>query len=219
MEFPYEDFFLSFPAITYAALFFIVFAESGLFLGAFLPADSLLFALSFLSAEGFFNLWAIILVALVGAMAGDVTAFIFGDAFGSRLFLKEHSLLFDRKYLDRAHLFFEQHGPATLVFGRFLPGVRIVAPLLAGFGTMRYRTFLFYDGLGVLLWVSGTVFLGHILGDTFPSVSYVLPLITIIALALFSLMGVIRFFKNRLARLHFQGAVEKLFRIRPFSRP
>jgi membrane-associated protein len=156
----------------------IVFAESGLLFGFFLPGDSLLFFTGFLTSaaaqtEAPFDEFAahmpalpIVLVCLsLAAIIGDQVGYMFGRKVGPALFTRPNSRLFKQENVGKAHAFFEKHGPKSIVLARFVPIVRTFTPIVAGIGVMRYRTFVTYNVLGGLLWAVGITTLGHFLGE------------------------------------------------------
>lgn len=147
----------------------IVFAESGLLVGFFLPGDSLLFIAGFLASEaGGRVLPPLPLVAgvtVIAAITGDQFGYWFGRRFGPGLFDRPQSRLFNPQHVVRAHNFFERYGAKTIVLARFVPIVRTFAPIVAGVGTMKYRTFVFYNIFGGLLWGIGITTLGYYLGE------------------------------------------------------
>ena len=147
----------------------IVFAESGLFIGFFLPGDSLLFIAGFLTAKaGGSHLPSLPIVALVvvlAAIAGDQVGYLFGRKVGPSLFDRPESRFFKPAHVERAHAFLEHHGSKTIVMARFVPVVRTFAPIVAGVGKMKYRTFLTFNVIGGLLWGVGVTTLGHFLGN------------------------------------------------------
>ena len=181
----------------YLGLFFIVFAESGLFIGFFLPGDSLLFTAGFLASQGYLNIWILAPLMFVGAVLGDNLGYAFGAKVGPSLFNKEDSLLFHKDHLIKANNFYAKHGPKTIVMARFLPIVRTFAPILAGVGKMEYKTFFFYNILGGALWSLGITWLGYILGSIVPDIDkYLLPIIAGIIFVSF-LPTVYHVIKNR----------------------
>ena len=147
----------------------IVFAESGLLIGFFLPGDSLLFIAGFLSSNSGGNvLPALPLVAgvtVIAAIAGDQVGYLFGKRVGPALFSRPKSRLFNPQHVVRAHEYFEKYGAKTIVIARFVPIVRTFAPIVAGIGTMKYRTFVIYNIAGGLLWGVGVTSLGYFLGE------------------------------------------------------
>jgi membrane-associated protein len=146
----------------------IVFAESGLLIGFFLPGDSLLFTTGLLVADGTYlhqPLWLICLLVSVAAVLGDQTGYLFGRRFGPALFRRPDSRLFKQENLTRARNFFDRYGARSIVLARFVPIVRTFTPIVAGASHMRYRTFLSYNVLGGSLWACGVTILGYFLGQ------------------------------------------------------
>jgi membrane-associated protein len=152
-----------------ALLGLIVFAESGLLVGFFLPGDSLLFIAGFLASDAGGNVLPplpfVLLVAFVTAVVGDQVGYIFGKKVGPALFDKPDSRIFKQKYVEKAHTFFERYGAKTIVLARFVPIVRTFAPIVAGVGEMRYRTFVTFNVVGGFLWAVGVTTLGYFLGE------------------------------------------------------
>ena len=158
----------------------IIFAESGLLIGFFLPGDSLLFTAGFLAtpAVGFFNIWHLIIGAWIGAVLGDNVGYEFGKRIGRKLFTRPNSLLFKQENLIKAEEFFEKHGGKSLVLARFMPVIRTFVPIVAGVGHMNHAKFTFFNFLGGTLWVFGVGFLGYFLGSLIPDIDkYLLPII------------------------------------------
>jgi membrane-associated protein len=150
-------------------LFLIIFAESGLFFGFFLPGDSLLFTAGLLSSQGELAPLPVLLAGcFLAAVAGDQIGYLFGRKVGPALFRRPDSRIFKQEYIERAQGFFDRHGSKTIVLSRFVPVVRTFAPIVAGVGKMRYRTFITYNLLGGFLWAVGVTSLGYILGDRVP---------------------------------------------------
>ncbi|WP_327748529.1 DedA family protein [Streptomyces europaeiscabiei] len=147
-------------------LLLIVFAESGLLIGFFLPGDSLLFTAGMLIATDVldFPLWAAIVLICVSAIVGDQVGYMFGKKVGPALFKRPDSRLFKQENVTKAHEFFEKHGPKSLVLARFVPIVRTFTPIIAGVSGMRYRTFLIFNIVGGILWGAGVTLLGSWLG-------------------------------------------------------
>ena len=148
----------------------IVFAESGLLIGFFLPGDSLLFTAGLLSARGTLpNIVWVAVTCFVAAVVGDQVGYQLGKRAGPALFDRPKSRFFNPKNVIRAQNYFDEHGPKTIVLARFVPIVRTFAPMVAGIGRMRYRTFLAYNVVGGLLWGVGVTVAGWALGKRFPS--------------------------------------------------
>jgi membrane-associated protein len=156
--------------VGYIGLFAIVFAESGLFFGFFLPGDSLLLTAGLLASQGKLDL-AILLIALpIAAILGDSVGYWFGKTTGPRIFRRENSLLFRRNNLLAAKTFYERHGGKTIVLARFMPFIRTFAPIVAGAVEMSYTRFLFFNVVGGLLWGIGVTAAGYYLGQSIPNI-------------------------------------------------
>ncbi|MEY2402229.1 MAG: rane-associated protein [Ilumatobacteraceae bacterium] len=147
----------------------IVFAESGLLIGFFLPGDSLLFVAGFLSSNAGRNIMPPLPITagviFIAAVAGDQVGYMFGNKVGPALFDRPRSRLFNPTNVARAHAFFERRGAAAIVLARFVPVVRTFTPIVAGVAQMRYRTFVTYNVLGGFLWAAGVTTLGYFLGE------------------------------------------------------
>ncbi|MGA5203549.1 DedA family protein [Streptomyces variegatus] len=144
----------------------IVFAESGLF--AFLPGDSLLFTAGLFVAEGTYitqPLWLVCTLIVLAAVIGDQVGYMIGKFLGPKLFNRPNSKLFKQENLDKAHEFMEKYGPKAIVLARFVPIVRTFAPIVAGAGRMKYRTFLTYNVIGGIAWGTGVTLAGYWLGQ------------------------------------------------------
>ena len=164
--------------VGYLGLFAMVFAESGFFLGVFLPGDSLLFTAGILASSSYFSIWLIIPIALVAAILGDSFGYYFGNKTRKHLFTREDSLVFSIKNLDKAKVFYLHHGHKALILARFLPIVRTFVPVLAGASDMDYNKFLIYNVTGGFLWVFSITLLGFFLGNVIPNIDhYLLPII------------------------------------------
>jgi membrane protein DedA with SNARE-associated domain/8-oxo-dGTP pyrophosphatase MutT (NUDIX family) len=168
-----------------AAICAIVFAESGLLIGFFLPGDSLLFSAGLVLALNDRSDLLVVMLPLVfiAAALGDQVGYMFGAKVGPSLFTRPDSRLFKQENVTRSHEFFERHGARALVLARFVPIVRTFTPILAGVSTMRYRTFLAFNLVGALLWSSMATLIGYGLGDRFPKLeSYLTPILLVIVL-------------------------------------
>ena len=152
-----------------AVLALIVFAESGLLIGFFLPGDSLLFIAGFLSSDAGGNvlpaLPLVIAVVVVSAIAGDQVGYLFGKRVGPAIFNRPDSRFFKQANVQKAHAFYEKNGPKTIVLARFVPIVRTFAPIVAGVADMDYKTFVRYNLVGGILWGAGVTALGYFLGE------------------------------------------------------
>ncbi|MBI4142409.1 VTT domain-containing protein [Candidatus Uhrbacteria bacterium] len=181
----------------YIGIAAVIFAETGLLVGFFLPGDSLLFTAGFLASQGVFHVVVLVVIATIAAIVGDSVGYSIGRRMGPRIFSREDSFFFHRDHLVRAHRFYERHGAKTIVLARFMPIVRTFAPVLAGVGTMRYGTFLAYNIIGGVLWGVGLPLAGYWLGRAIPNVDrYLLPII--LGIILLSIApGIIHVLRNR----------------------
>lgn len=167
----------------------IVFAESGLLIGFFLPGDSLLFTAGFLTHQGILNIniHLLVFILFLAAVAGDSVGYTFGNRVGRKIFRKPDSLLFKKENITHAEKFYEKHGPKTIIIARFIPVVRTFAPIVAGIGKMQYKTFIIFNLIGALLWAVGVTYLGYYAGAWFTSIGLdidqvLLPVVAIIIL-------------------------------------
>jgi membrane-associated protein len=188
------------PTIGYFIIFAIIFAESGLLIGFFLPGDSLLFSAGFLASPAsrellhklnvpsdnpFFSLPVLAIGCFLAAVIGDSVGYLFGKRVGQRLFQREDSLLFSKKNVYKAQEFYEKHGGKAIVLARFVPVVRTFAPIVAGVGDMKYSRFLSFNVIGGFLWAVGVTIAGYFLADVIGPEkidTYLLPIIILIIL-------------------------------------
>lgn len=167
--------------IGYIGIFAIIFAETGLLIGFFLPGDSLLFTAGFLASQNILDIWILFPVCVVAAIAGDATGYEIGKHYGRGLFRKPESRLFKPRNLVLAEQFFEKHGGRAIILARFIPFARTFVPVIAGISRMTYRHFASYNVVGALLWGAGLTLVGFFLGHAIPSVdTYLLPAIVVI---------------------------------------
>lgn len=144
----------------------IIFAESGLLVGFFLPGDSLLFTVGFLIHQGIiqFDIHLAVIILFIAAALGDSVGYAFGRRVGRRLFRRKDSVLFHHENLERAEAFYEKHGGKAIIIARFMPVIRTFAPIVAGIGHMNYKRFLMFNLIGALLWAVGITYLGYFAG-------------------------------------------------------
>ena len=181
MEFFGIDLIVFIQTIGYVGLFAIIFAESGLLVGFFFPGDSLLFTAGFLASQGAFNIVVLAVGCFVAAVIGDSVGYAFGRRVGYKIFAREDSRFFKKRYLQDAEKFYEIHGKKTIILARFVPIVRTFAPILAGVGKMHYPTFLAYNLIGGCIWAVGMTVGGFFLGRLIPNVDrYLLPIVLVI---------------------------------------
>lgn len=168
-------------AVGYMGVTFAVFAESGLFFGFFLPGDSMLFTAGLLASQGFFNIYILASLTGIAAIVGDSVGYWFGTFVGPAIFAKEDSRFFKKSDIEKAHAFYDTHGPKAIVLGRFIPIVRTFVPILAGVAKMEYMTFLRYNIIGALIWGVGVTVAGYVLGSVIPDAErYILPIAILI---------------------------------------
>jgi membrane-associated protein len=167
--------------VGYVGIFLIIFAETGLLIGFFLPGDSLLFTAGFLASQDILNIWILVPICVIAAIVGDSVGYSLGKRYGRNYFNKPESRLFKPKNLLLAEQFFEKHGGRAIILARFIPFARTFVPVIAGISHMTYRYFVFYNVAGALLWGAGLTLVGFFLGHAIPSVDhYLLPAIALI---------------------------------------
>lgn len=162
-----NEFILQYHQWVYLFLFLIIFVETGLVIMPFLPGDSLLFVVGMVAAQGTLNIWTGVLLLILAAVLGDACNYFIGKYVGHhilnwRFFGRQ---LVKAEHLEKTHQFYEKHGPKTIIIARFIPLVRTFAPFVAGVGKMRYRSFLLYNIIGGILWVTGLSLAGYYLGQ------------------------------------------------------
>ncbi len=165
----------------YLGIFGVVFAESGLFFGFFLPGDSLVFTAGFLASQNYLNIYILLVGLLISAVVGDNVGYWFGAKVGPMIFKKEDSRFFKKHYVEEAHKFFEKYGGKSLILARFVPVVRTFIPIVAGVAKMEYKKFFLFNVVGGLLWAVGLCLAGFYLGRVIPDAdTYIIPIILLI---------------------------------------
>lgn len=194
----------------------IVFAESGLLIGFFLPGDTLLFTAGFLASQDVLGISVHALAALlfIAAITGDSVGYMFGRRAGPRIFRKQDSLLFNQEHIQRAEAFYKRFGPVTIVLARFVPYARTFVPIFAGVGNMHYQTFLIYNLLGGLLWAAGLTYLGYFAGGFFETQGididhFILPAIGL-AMLITILSPLLHIIRNKQSRDKFREKMRSL---------
>jgi membrane-associated protein len=178
----------------------IVFAETGVMAGFFLPGDSLLVTAGLFAATGDLNLWLLLSELMIAAILGDSLSYAIGRRLGPRLFTREDSLLFRRSHLLRTHAFYEKYGAKTIVIARFIPIVRTFAPVVAGVGEMSYSKFVTYNVVGGVAWVFLMVMIGFTLGRSVPHIDQHVHKIILIVIFLSFLPPAIEMWRGRRKR-------------------
>lgn len=157
-------------SVGLVGLTIIIFAETGLLIGFFLPGDSLLFSAGLFAAGGHLDIWSLAWILTVAAILGDATGYWIGRKLGSTLYDRPDSMLFKRKHLDQTREFYEKHGGKTIILARYIPIVRTFAPTVAGVAGMSYRNFAVFNVVGAFLWIWSLLFAGYLLGRTVPGI-------------------------------------------------
>ena len=181
----------------YVGLTAIIFTETGLLFGFFLPGDSLLVTAGLFASQGKLDVYQLGALLTVAAIVGDSVGYAIGKATGPRIFSKPDSLLFNRKHLIRAQDFYAKHGGKTIIIARFMPIVRTFAPVVAGVGQMDYRRFITYNVVGGFLWVWSMLFTGYFLGRYIPGVDKHIEKIILLVIFLSILPGIISWLRER----------------------
>jgi membrane-associated protein len=179
------------------ALMIIVFVETGLLVGFFLPGDSLLVTAGIFAAHGHLDLLTLNTTLSLAAIAGDSVGYGIGLRTGPKIFSRENSLFFNRKHLISAKEFYDRHGGFTIFIARFMPIVRTFAPVVAGVGAMQYRKFIAYNVFGGMFWVLTTTLAGYFLGKSIPNIQERIHVVIVIVIALSLLPGAIKFVLER----------------------
>lgn len=184
----------------YVGLTAIIFAETGLLIGFFLPGDSLLVTAGLLAATtGVFNVWLLGLLLTAASIIGNTIGYAIGKAAGARLFTREDSLLFNKKHLYRAHGFYEKHGGKTIIIARFMPIVRTFVPVVAGMAQMGYRRYTIFNVVGGVAWIWSMLLLGYFLGRYIPGIDRHVEKVIILVIILSLLPGIIGWLRARRA--------------------
>ena len=164
--------------VGYIGVFGMIFAETGLLVGFFFPGDTLLFASGLLASKGIFNIYILLGGSTLMAILGDTAGYFIGKKIGPKIFVREDSLFFKQKYVERAQHFFSKHGRKTIFLSRYIPIVRTFAPVVAGVGEMPYKTFIAYNIAGGIVWCFSIGLAGYFLGTRVPDIDkYILPIV------------------------------------------
>lgn len=189
---------LQYGTLTYAILFGVIFAETGLVFTPFLPGDSLLFAAGTFAAAGSFNVHLLFILLSIAAVLGDTANYWIGNFFGPKVFEKNIRFL-KKEYLEKTHKFYEKHGGITIIIARFIPIIRTFAPFVAGVGAMTYSKFILFNIAGAVLWCALFVYGGYFFGNlTFVKNNFSMVIIAIIFISV--LPGLIEFARHKLAK-------------------
>ncbi|MEW6734843.1 MAG: VTT domain-containing protein [Acidobacteriota bacterium] len=181
----------------YVALVAIVFSETGLMVGFFLPGDSLLVTAGLFAAKGDLNIWWLNILLVIAAIVGDATGYYIGKRAGQALYSRPNSRFFKREHLLRAKAFYEKHGGKTIILARFVPIIRTFAPTVAGAAEMPYRRFASYNIIGGIGWVTSMTLLGYFLGRVIPNIDKHIHIVIVVVVFLSILPAVIEYLKER----------------------
>jgi membrane-associated protein len=178
----------------------IIFSETGLLVGVFLPGDSLLVTAGLVSATGYLQISQLVPLLPLAAICGNSLGYFIGRSTGPRIFNRENSLFFNKKHAMRAHEFYEKHGRKTIVLAQFMPVIRTFAPVIAGVGGMRFRDFMRYNVLGALLWVWSMLGIGYFLGNYIPGIDQHIEIVVLVVVFISLLPGLIGGYRSRRRR-------------------
>jgi membrane-associated protein len=184
----------------YAVLVAIVFTETGLLVGFFLPGDSLLITAGLVAATGHLNIWWLNALLIVAAVIGDSVGYAIGWRAGPRLFTRPKSRLFNPKHVERTRAFYARHGAKTIVIARFVPIIRTFAPVVAGVGQMEYRRFVAYNVVGGVAWVTSMTWAGYALGQAVPNIGDHIHVVVAIVIVLSLIPIFVEFVRERRRR-------------------
>jgi membrane-associated protein len=184
----------------YVILVAIVFTETGLLIGFFLPGDSLLITAGLVAATGVLNIWWLTVLLSVAAIVGDSVGYAIGRRLGPRLFTRPKSLLFNPAHIERTRVFYARHGAKTIVIARFVPIIRTFAPVVAGVGEMQYRRFIFYNVAGGIGWVVSMTWAGYLLGQAIPNINDHIHIVVAIVIVLSVIPIIVELVRERRRR-------------------
>ena len=183
-------------ATGYIGIFSVVFAESGLFFGFFLPGDSLLFTAGFLASQKILSLPILLFGIFIFAVLGDSVGYFMGQKYGLRLFKRPKSFFFNPENIEITKSFFEKHGKKSIILARFIPVVRTFTPIFAGVGSMPYKIFFLYNVVGAFFWTFSLVLMGYFFGKIVPNAEKYLEPIILLIIFISIAPGIVTFFKH-----------------------
>ncbi len=178
----------------------IIFSETGLLVGVFLPGDSLLVTAGLIAAKGYLNVYVLAPTLTIAAICGNSVGYFIGRTTGPRIFNRENSLFFNKKHAIRAHEFYEKYGRKTIVLAQFMPVIRTFAPVIAGVGGMRFRLFIAFNIIGAFFWIWSMLGIGYFLGNSIPGIDQHIEIVVVIVVFISILPGLISAYRTRRAR-------------------
>jgi len=187
----------------------IIFSETGLLVGVFLPGDSLLVTAGLLAARGYLNVYALVPLLTLAAICGNSVGYFIGRTSGPRIFNRENSLFFNKKHAMRAHEFYEKYGRKTIVLAQFMPIIRTFAPVVAGVGGMKFRTFITFNIIGAFFWIWSMVGIGYFLGSYIPGIDQHIEIVVVVVVFISILPGIISWYRGKRAKRHDSTSASK----------
>ncbi len=185
----------------------IIFSETGLLVGVFLPGDSLLVTAGLLAARGYLNVYTLAPALTLAAICGNSLGYFIGRTTGPRIFNRENSLFFNKKHAMRAHEFYEKHGRITIVLAQFMPIIRTFSPVIAGVGGMKFREFLTFNVIGAFAWIWSMLGIGYFLGSYIPGIDQHIEIVVVIVVFVSILPGLIGGYRARRAKRYSRSPV------------
>ncbi|TAK56346.1 MAG: DedA family protein [Bacteroidetes bacterium] len=184
----------------YAVLFLIIFSETGLLIGFFLPGDSLLVTAGLFAAQGSLDIWLLNILLCIAAVSGDATGYWIGLKAGHRLYAREQSRWFRKDHLIKTKEFYEKYGGITIVLARFMPFARTFAPVVAGVAEMKYRRFAMFNIFGGVGWITSMTLTGYFLGRMIPGIESKIEYVIAVVIFLSILPLIIKYVQHKLSR-------------------
>ena len=178
----------------------IIFSETGLLVGVFLPGDSLLVTAGLFAAKGYLNILALVPTLTIAAICGNSVGYFIGHSTGPRIFNRESSLFFNKKHAIRAHEFYEKYGRKTIVLAQFMPVIRTFAPVVAGVAGMKFSQFIAFNIIGAIAWIWSMLGIGFFLGNTIPGIDKHIEIVVVVVVFISILPGIISWIRARRER-------------------